>query len=288
MIVGIKYLIGAVVVSLVGALLLRFFFAVLPVPVSTGFTVILFLFALQYFQAKLTGGIATALKLGRIALNTALGLAIFLALRFLAAKSLGIYPAVTDEVLHNSGGLYLILFGKDISNWILWEMSFMFVAGGLTIAFVRGKGMARWIVGTIFVVSLIALTIQVSFPKYSVTYPSKADLDTELARNGLKRTIANHSGEYPVCDVAEPPIEIAPGSGPVTVPIIPSCWSRQVEIPEGYNFRAKNTGDLFLQFWNGDEATSFDPTKTWSGVDMSRRVFRIRGDNVATVTIEKR
>lgn len=78
----------------------------------------------------------TANQLG---IRIVLGVTIFVTLRFLAAKVLGLYPADTFNTLDNSGGIYWILVGHDVSTRILWEVAFAFVAGQITLDWVTGK-----------------------------------------------------------------------------------------------------------------------------------------------------
>jgi len=112
-----------------------------------------------------------------------MGLVVFLALRFLAAKALGLYPIETYGVINDSGGLRWILPGHDISSWILWEVCFAMVAGQVTAMWV--KGTHRFPVRVVIVGSLAILTLRIAYPSYVDSWASREEVATTLINHGV-------------------------------------------------------------------------------------------------------
>jgi len=155
----------------------------LGIPILTTFVSLAIIYVMHLLMTEMGSGVQTALKLTKSAGNMLMGVVIFLALRFLAAKALGLYPASTYDQIDSSGGFRWILPGYDISSVILWEVMFAFVAGGLSVAWVKGQH--RKIVVGIFAVSLLILSLQLAFPKYTATWASKDQTSRNLTEHGV-------------------------------------------------------------------------------------------------------
>src|SRR6185369_13259593 len=161
------------VASILLAILLK---AGLHVPFFTTFLTLSIIYVLHVVRAEMGKGVDT---LGKWAVNAGkvvMGVVIFLALRFLAAKATGLYPIGTYGEIDDAGGLFGILPSKNISNIILWEIVFAFVAGQITVMWV--KKTHKTPVRAVIVASLVILTIQLTFPTTKV-WPSK----DEAAKN---------------------------------------------------------------------------------------------------------
>ncbi|OGI76210.1 hypothetical protein A3C67_03270 [Candidatus Nomurabacteria bacterium RIFCSPHIGHO2_02_FULL_42_19] len=192
--------IRATVASVLLAILLK---VGVGIPFLTTFVALGIIYVTQIVFTELGSGVAIAWRGMRLTANVAMGIIIFLALRFLAAKTLGLYPADTYGNVDDSGGAYSILVGHDVSSVILWEVCFAFVAGGLAVAWANGK--ERRIVGTIFVVSLAILSIQIAFPKYVGTWPNRDTISTTLVDNGVVGTSAKGAWAFMFGKPAPPP-----------------------------------------------------------------------------------
>jgi hypothetical protein len=151
--------------------------AALGVPFLSTFLAVGIIYLMHVLMTELGTGFNNAVSWVRRAGNIALGVAIFLALRFLAAKVLGLYPVDTYTTLDDSGGLYWVLGGKNISSWILWEVMFAFVAGKLVVLWARGQD--KW-VGAIFVTSLIILSVQIAWPEVINALPKRKSVATAI------------------------------------------------------------------------------------------------------------
>ena len=98
----------------------------------------------------------------RAAGNVAMGVIIFLTLRFLAAGVLGLYPIDTYGAMNDAGGLYGILPGHDVSKSDHVEIVFAMVAGQITVMWVKGthKLPVRVVIVTSLLVSACKLQCQ--------------------------------------------------------------------------------------------------------------------------------
>jgi hypothetical protein len=164
--------IGSLVAGIVLAILIK---AMFSIPILTTIMVIGIIYLLnRQFGAQ------TAKNWTTTAARVIGGLVVFLALRLLAAKLLGLYPVDT----YPDGNLYwTILCGHDIKNTILWEICFAFIAGGLSVRWAQGKN--RSMVGAIFGFSLLILSVQIALPEYAEAYPNKHEVSATLVNNGV-------------------------------------------------------------------------------------------------------
>ena len=116
--------------------------------------------------------------------NVLAGVAVFLVLRFLAGKVLGLYPIDTYGAIDSSKDPYGILLGKNTPEIILWEITFAMVAGQLTKMWVTGTNKTP--VRVIIVIALFILTwrwiLPLALPELYSTLPSGSDVDKGLAK----------------------------------------------------------------------------------------------------------
>ena len=180
----------------------------LSVPFMTTFLAIGVIYLMHVVAAELGTGVTTAWRGARLAGNMAIAIVIFLALRFIAGDVVGLYPIDTYGVINNSGGLYGILPSRDISKVILWEVLFAFVAGCMAVSWARGTN--RGIVGTIFAISLAILTLQIAFPTYTSTFPSRRSVDQKLATRGFWGVVWDARPWYPTSSSTTAPITPTP------------------------------------------------------------------------------
>lgn len=166
--------------SLMLAVLLK---AGLHIPFLTTFITLGVIYAMNILFTEMRVGVMTAWQWTKNAGSMAMGVVIFLALRFLAAKIIGLYPIDSYGEIDYAEGFYGILPAHDVSNVILWEVMFAFVGGGMSVAWANGKN--RGTIGMIFGVSLIILTFQIALPKYVATWPNRDDVSNNLASNGV-------------------------------------------------------------------------------------------------------
>src|SRR3989344_2815099 len=85
----------------------------LHVPFLTPFIALGIIFLTQVVFTEMRIGVDKTWAGMKLAGNMVMGVVIFLALRFLAAGVLGLYPIDTYGVINNSGGLQEILPGRD-------------------------------------------------------------------------------------------------------------------------------------------------------------------------------
>lgn len=168
------------VVSLLLAILLR---AGLGVPVLSTFIALSIIYVTHLVMAQMETGVTTALGWVKSSGNVAMGVVIFLAIRFIAAKVLGLYPIETYGAIDASGGLVGILPGQDVSSVILWEICFAMVAGQITVMWV--KGTHKMPVRIIIVTSLMILTLQIAYPKYTASWASRDEVSDTLVNHGV-------------------------------------------------------------------------------------------------------
>jgi len=216
------------------------------IPFFTTFLAIGIIFVMDVVERNIgEEGIKRVQTFAGWAFKIALGLVIFLALRLLMGKAIGLYPVDTYEVTRGSAGITGVLVGRDISKVILWEIMFAFVAGGLV---TQGK---RKLVGMIFVISFMVLTLQVAFPKYTATWANRDEISSTLKKNGVlgalwKGTWVSLFGE----SVPEPP-KVTPAPTQQKKPI--------VEFPiSGEGHATKEVG---LKAWLDPEKTYTRPSR---------------------------
>lgn len=158
------------------AILLKAGFAV---PLMTSFVALGIIYLARVVATEMRPGLDTAKGWLKFMGNTLLGVVTFLALRLIATSFLGLPLAQTYQKLEDSGGLYWTLFGADVSNVILWEILFAILAGGLVVAWIRGRG--GKLVMAIFVIAFLVVTLQVRFPKSAEAVSAEsAGWDTKL------------------------------------------------------------------------------------------------------------
>lgn len=155
----------------------------LHIPVLTSFIAMGVIYLVHVVSARMGTGVDKVLSWIKSIGNVLMGLVIFLSIRFLAAKALGLYPLDSYETLDDSGGLYWILLGgHDVSTRLLWELMFAFVAGQITVMWV--KGTHKFPVRAIIVSSLIIITLQIAYPEYMATWATKHEVATNLENRG--------------------------------------------------------------------------------------------------------
>ncbi len=128
-------------------------------------------------------GVKNSWTAAKIAIRTAIGMVIFITLRFLAAKLLGIYPADTFDTIDNSGGFSWILVGHDISTYVLWEMTFALVAGQVVIDWIdrTNKKVAK----AFIVIGFLILSLVIGIPKYANSWPDRDTVGSTLVEKGV-------------------------------------------------------------------------------------------------------
>ena len=166
------------------SILLAIFLRVgLGVPILTTFITVGIIYLTHVLWIELGTGIRTAWSGTRLVANLALGVVVFLALRYLFGGLIGLYPIDTFETINGSGGLYGILPSRDIPRAVMVEVLFAFVAGGLVVAWAQDR--AKRVVNMIFVGSLAILSLQIALPKYTDTFPSRDEVSTTLVNKGV-------------------------------------------------------------------------------------------------------
>jgi len=173
-------LIRTIFASLVLAILLR---VGLGIPVITTFIALLIIYVTHLVMTEMKSGMTTTWGWMKSLGNVAMGLVVFLAIRFLAAKALGLYPIETYGAIDAAGGLRWILPGHDISTVILWEICFAMVAGQITVMW--AKGTHRMPVATIIVMSLVILTLRIAYPKYVDSWATRDEVSNTLIDHGV-------------------------------------------------------------------------------------------------------
>lgn len=168
------------IASLLLAILLR---VGLGVPLLSTFIALGIIFITHIVMTEMGTGATTAWGWVKSMGNVAMGVVIFLALRFLAAKAMGLYPIETYGVINDSGGLQWILPGRDISSWILWEICFAMVAGQVTAMWVRGTH--KLPVRMVIVGSLAILTLRIAYPRYIDSWATREEVSTTLIDHGV-------------------------------------------------------------------------------------------------------
>jgi len=175
--------------SFVLAILLR---VGLAIPFSTTFVALGIIFLTQIIYTEMRTGVDRTLAGMALVRNMAIGLVVFLALRFIAAGVLDLYPVDTYDTLASGKGLFGLLPAREIPKVVMWEILFAFVAGGIAVAWSQDRN--RRLVGTVFAVSLVVVSMQIGLPRYSATFPSRTEVDSLLAEKKLRGIIASSFG----------------------------------------------------------------------------------------------
>ncbi len=150
------------------AILIYIVFPWLPfVPIVT----ILLVFALADVFGNAMGGGMKKLKAAAVAVAT------YLLLRFIFGELLGIYPVDAFDKFAASGGRYWIFWGRDVSQYLLWEALFAAAGGSLAIKTSQGK---PGVVRVLFGLAIVVVSIQIVWPNWAAEWPTKAGVDRSL------------------------------------------------------------------------------------------------------------
>ena len=200
----------------------------LAIPFLTTFITLGIIYVMHVVLTEMGPGAETAWAWTKLAGNVGIGIVIFIALRFIGAQVVGLYPIDTYRAL-DSGGLYGILPAHDVSKAVAFEILFAFVAGGLSVAWVKGK---RGVVGAIFGISLAIVVLQAATPKYAATWPNRDQVSTNLINHGLVG--APLKGVW-VAAFGTPEVKTNRAStNPATTPVHTPVWSEKtLKIPPG-------------------------------------------------------
>lgn len=207
---------------------------VLHIPFITIFVTVVVVYSLHIVWNKLgmkTSTLTTAWGWVNSTLSVAMGLVIFVVLRFIVAKVTNLYPVDTWEEIGKGGSFYWIVRGHNMSSIILWEILFAFIAGGLSVAWFKGK---HGIVGAIFGISLLILSLQIAFPNYTATWPSREAVGTNLVHHGVAGTTLKAGWRFlwgnptpPPPPTANSPATVAPARNLRIVPPAERPWTWQ-------------------------------------------------------------
>ena len=164
------------------AFLLR---AGLGVPPTSTVVALGIIYLTHVLASEFGGAVKTVWTGFRGAVVMMMGVAIFLSLRLLAAKVLGLFPADSYAKVGDSGGFYWIFGGHDVSTMILWEVMFAFVAGKITWHWTQGRGKK---VEALFVFSLFLLSAQIAYPEWVDSWSTRREISISLKDRGVLGT----------------------------------------------------------------------------------------------------
>jgi len=263
-------------IAVVAAAIIRM---LLPVPVTTGFAILMFFFMLQLVETRFGVGIGVAKRWATTALRIAGALVIFIALRFLVGQWLRIYPTDTHQMWGNAGGIKGLFWGHAAEQALVWELLFAFVAGGLVYLWSRGR--ARKLVAMAFVGSLIIVTGQLVFPMYAATWPNRYDIDQALTQNGGITGLAKKAAAD-MAVASEEGARRARGEQRIEVELQPDRWSDKVVPPMGVGFTFVGPLDAQVRFEDGTEGPI---TKDYGVREDWLKGFRFRGPAGEKVTV---
>lgn len=158
------------------------------IPFFNTFVAIATIYVMNVVMTEMKTGVQTSWAWIKNAGKVAMGIIIFLALRFIIGWVIDLHPPETYRtVMDSPGRLKGILFGQNTPQAtmrvVMFEILFAFVAGGLTVAWAQGK--KRGLVGGIFAVSLLIVSMQIALPTYAKTWPSREMVSTNLVEHGV-------------------------------------------------------------------------------------------------------
>ncbi len=220
--------------------------AVFHIPFLTIFFALGIIYITHFVMEQMGTGVKVTREGIEFVGRMTMGIVVFLALRFLMGKAIRLYPINTCEEINGAGGLFGILLGQDISKVILWELMFAFVAGYL--AWTKSK---RWVVGSVFAISLLILTLQLGFPSYAKTWPDREAVSATLVTNGVVGTTWKASKEFLFGKEDAPP--------PHQKTSVPAPTKLVAEFPitgEGHA-----TKEIGLKAWLDPEKTYLRPSR---------------------------
>lgn len=274
---NLRQILGGAVVAIATAIILRI---LLPVPVLTGFAVLMFLILLQVLESRFGTGLKTAKERIAAAGRVVAGLTIFIALRFLAGQVLRLYPIDAYNKMAPIGGLKGIFWGRGADFALTWEILFALVAGALVLAWSRGK--YRRLVATVFVVSLIVTTLQLVLPRWVNTWPKREEIDNALAEKGLRGYLRGSTTlASPARVVEEKPVVWA---DPQQIKAPSHKWSDPYPVPSGkFGIAVQKGESVEVRFSDGSsylldnyKQITFgkkDGTFRWRGIDREVVVY---------------
>jgi len=169
--------------SIVLAFLLRRGF---HIPFFTTFVAFGIIYTMQIVMTEMREGVEAAKETALFFLRIVGAMVIFLFLRFIFAGLLGLYPVDSLGTMDGMGGIKGVLVGRNTPTSVAFELLFALAAGGMSVAYVRGKG--RGAIHAIFAVALLSLMIQIATPKWSGTFLSRQEADTTLIKKGVLGT----------------------------------------------------------------------------------------------------
>jgi hypothetical protein len=164
------------------ALVLRIGF---HIPIKATVVAIATIFLAEILQDLMPDHFATAKRWLKIGLGVITGVVLFIILRFLAAKFLGIYPSDTYAALNSHGGLEGIAKGHDVPSAVVFEVLFAFIFGCLAFAWVKGH---RTAVIVIFCIAMVPVTVELALKEYYDTFMSREETAHALATKGVVGT----------------------------------------------------------------------------------------------------
>lgn len=115
--------------------------------------------------------------------NVLAGVVVFLSLRFIAAKVIGLYPINTYNELGAGGVLYNVLPTHNISKTLLWELTFAMFAGQLTKMWVQETN--KFPVRLIIVGSCAVVSLQLALPDLKPLWPTRKQIAENILDSGV-------------------------------------------------------------------------------------------------------
>lgn len=145
---------------------------------------IIYLLGVVRAERETREGIDTAWRLIERTLSMAMGIGIFLVMRYVAAVVVGIYPIDTYEALNSGGILKGILPGRGVPIPVAFEVLFAMVGGQVTYLWARAKNPHKMPVRIVIVVALLFVGLQKTVPNYTATLPTWQAVGTNLVQHG--------------------------------------------------------------------------------------------------------
>jgi hypothetical protein len=175
-------------VGIASAILAILIKAVLPISFTTMFISILVIYSIHVVWGQIGSQITTVWGWIKSTRHAAAGVVIFLALRYIIAQVIGLYPIDTYHSLDSGGILKGILPGRDVPKTIMFESLFALVAGGITVAWAQ-EGKYRWFINGVLGFSLLVVILQITCPKYVAKWPNWDRISANLDENGFGGTM---------------------------------------------------------------------------------------------------
>lgn len=201
------------------------------IPFISAFLAIVIVFLTQVLLTDLKVGFQASTKGLKFTARVMGGVLIFITIRYLIAEVMGVYPVDSRNLLGTAKGLQGLVWSRDISKILMFEVVFAFVAGKLVANWVSEKDGGA--VKLIFTTAFCILFLQFVVPTYTNSFPSWDQVGQKLEDRGLigggldgLRTLAFGKSATPA------PTPVSPPS--------PSAPLRKVLIPEFEGFTPVN------------------------------------------------